>query len=90
MTGGVSMSFQEISTCVFTGKWPWIEAATPYRVELTLRGPLATLSVESIGEVDGKVEYAGEYRVLWVGNRGNRDWPTCTGSIDSVTVEPLK
>ena len=31
----------------------------------------------------------GPYTTLWVGNNGRGDWPECTGSIDTVIIEPL-
>jgi WD40 repeat protein len=75
--------------CEFVGNWLWIEAGTPHTAALTVRGEAATLSVQGIGSVSGRVKYQGPYTTLWVGNSGDGDWPECSGAIDSLIIEPL-
>lgn len=86
-TGGVNIHISEES-CNFDGQWAWIERATPYRAALEIKGSSATLLVEDVAKVFATKSYSGEYSVLWVGMTGFGDYPTCSGIIDSVTVEP--
>ncbi len=88
-TSGISLNITE-SNCHFSDGWQWISRQTPYKAVLTVNGQTATLGVNGIGQVEGAVEYSGEYDVLWVGNKGDGDWPSCSGSIESIVVELLK
>jgi hypothetical protein len=49
----------------------------------------ATLEVTGVGNASGESTYSGTYNTLYVGNTGNGDWPECSGSIESMKVEPL-
>jgi hypothetical protein len=86
-TFGVNVHISEES-CDFEGRWAWIERATPYRATLEIKGASATLLVEDVAKVFATKSYSGEYSVLWVGMTGYRDYPTCSGKFDSVTIEP--
>lgn len=77
------------SSCSFSGTWPWVEAQRDYDVELIVEGSDARLAVPNVATVEGTRSYDGEYTTLWVGGYGGGDWPTCSGTIESVTVEPL-
>lgn len=86
-THGVNVHMNE-DKCNFEGQWAWIERATPYRATLEIKGVSATLLVEDVAKVFATKSYSGEYSVLWVGMTGEGDYPTCSGMIDSVTIEP--
>lgn len=86
--GGASLDLSEMD-CEFSPNWPWIQAKTPYTVVLTLHQNQADLEVSGIGNVSGSVDYSGEYTMLWVGLKGDGDWPACSGSFDSILVEPI-
>jgi hypothetical protein len=87
---GVTLDNTEKGSCNFVGNWLWVEAQTPYTAELTIQKEAAVLSVAGVGQSSGKVDYTGLYTTLWVGNDGRGDWPECTGTIDTVIVEPLE
>ena len=86
--GGVTLNMQQ-NYCVFTPNWPWIQAKTPYKVMLSAQYPYADLEVEGIGSVTGTVDYNGEYNVLWVGLQEGGDASACSGSFDSILIEPI-
>ena len=86
---GVTLNMQQ-SYCVFTPNWPWIQAKTPYKVVLTVQNPYADLEVEGIDNIRGTVDYGGEYKVLWVGLLEEGDVEACSGSFDSILVEPIQ
>lgn len=75
--------------CQFRGDWLWVKRGTPYTASLTIIDEAARLEVKGVGSSAGTVKYKGPYTTLWVGNKGNNDWPECTGRIDTVIVEPL-
>ena len=75
--------------CTFLGNWLWITGGTPYTAVLTSAGGNVTLSVPNVGEVAGKQIYNGNFSKLYIGLTGDGDWPSCTGKIESVMVEPL-
>jgi hypothetical protein len=87
--GGVRLEMRE-SSCSFSGTWPWVEAQRDYDVELIVEGSDARLVVPNVATVEGTRNYDGEYTTLWVGGYGGGDWPSCSGTIESVTVEPLQ
>ena len=86
---GVTLDMEESSACTFTGHWPWISYGRSYTAELTIRGDSAELDVRGVEEAHGDADYSGSYDTLWVGAEGDGDRPSCSGSIDSVTIEPL-
>jgi hypothetical protein len=86
---GVTLNMQQ-SYCVFTPNWPWIQAKIPYKVSLSVQYPYADLEVEGIGSVGGTVDYGGEYKVLWVGLQEDDDSSACSGSFDSILIEPIQ
>lgn len=86
--GGVSLDYTS-NGCSFSGNWLWLDSSTPYTAELAIEDGSAVLTVEGVGQSTGTVNYEGAYTTLWVGNNGRGDWPECTGTIDSVIVEPL-
>ncbi|MEM7131092.1 MAG: hypothetical protein AAF702_32520 [Chloroflexota bacterium] len=75
--------------CTFIGDWLWVNANTPYAAELTVLGNDTTLSVPGVGASVGTPIFNDVFDTLFVGYTGDGDWPQCTGSIDSITVEPL-
>jgi|SRR5688572_18971554 len=85
---GATLDIQE-EQCTFVGDWLWINPKTPTRAELTTKFTLAELSVEGIGKAKGIVNYVGDYKLLWIGMSGNGDWPSCSGEIHSIKIEPL-
>jgi hypothetical protein len=87
---GASFDMQENPACTFVGDWLWINPKTPTRVELTTDFSSAELVIEGNGKAEGIVNYLGDYNLLWIGMRGNGDWPTCSGEIDSIKIEPLQ
>ena len=86
---GVQLDQYEKVACEYTGNWLWIEKQTPYTATLTIIDSAATLAVESVGQATGEVLYEGAYTSLWVGETGRGDWPECTGTVETVIVEPL-
>lgn len=85
---GVSLDHTD-QACNYSKNWLWIDPNTPYTAELTVLDGDANLTVEAVGRAAGTVNYAGPYTTLWVGRTGGGDWPECTGTIDTVIVEPL-
>ena len=86
---GATLDMQE-SYCSFSGDWLWISPNTPTHAELTTDFTLAELAVERIGKAEGVVSYVGDYKLLWIGMTGNGDWPSCSGEIHSIKIEPLE
>lgn len=87
-TTGASMNAGERS-CNFFGNWMWIEKGRTYQAEMVVRGDQVTLSVPGIGSDSGTLIDQVEYNTLYVGLKGDGDWPECSGVIESITVEPL-
>jgi WD40 repeat protein len=89
--GVTNWNFGE-NNCQYWGDWQRIGSGTPYTAVLTIQGDAARLSVPgSIAGVDavGVPTYTGTYDTLYVGYTGDGDWPSCSGIIDSIKVEPL-
>jgi hypothetical protein len=87
--GGAVFNMVHDSSLRFTGDWLWITKQRSYKTSLTIRGSSATVKVDEVGEATGVVEYTGQYSTLWIGNRGDGDWPCCAGKIFYVSIEPL-
>lgn len=90
MASGASFNIQEDPQCTFVGDWLWIYPKTPMRVELTTNASSAELVVEGVGNAKGIVNYPGDFNTLWIGMSGDGDWPSCSGEIDSIKIEPLQ
>lgn len=88
-SSGVVLDNQE-SYCNFTGNWLWINGGTQYTAELTISEGAASLSVPDVGKSTGSPVYNGQYDTLFVGFNGTGDWPSCSGTIDWIMVEPLE
>jgi len=88
--GGLSKTFGH--DCSQNNDWPWFESQIPYRASVEIRGVEATFFVEGqkVDKFFGTNTYAGNYDTLWVGLRGDGDWPQCSINIESVAVEPVK
>ena len=88
-TGAFAKTFEH--HCSMGDDWPWFEAGKPYRVSLEVEGVRATLFVEGekVEKFFGTVDYSKPYDTLWVGRYGDGDWPECSVTIESVTIEPL-
>ncbi len=89
---GASMDYAE-NSCNFTGPWQWISLGTPYTAEFTISDGTATLSVPgsaASGPASGTPTYSGPYDTLYVGMTGSGDWPSCSGTIESIVIEPLE
>lgn len=73
-------------------EWPWFEVESPYRAAVEINGVQATLFVEGdqIEKFFGTNTYTGRYDTLWIGLNGDGDWPECSVTIESVTLEPLE
>lgn len=85
---GAALDYHE-TYCNFTGNWLWITHNQPYVAEFTLAGGNATLTVPGVGESTGTPIYDGEYSKLFVGYTAHGDWPSCSGTIDWIKIEPL-
>jgi hypothetical protein len=88
MASGTTMDYYMVG-CTFYGPWLWIEPDTSYEATLTLSDGSASLSVPGVGTASGSADYFGSYDTLYVGLTGDGDWPYCSGTIDSMVVEPL-
>jgi len=86
---GVRLESKE-SSCQFTGNWLWIESGRTYTAELTIVDNHVSLEVPNVGVSYGEKLYDGDYRVLYVGLTGNGTWPSCAGTIDSVSIYQLE
>jgi hypothetical protein len=62
----------------------------PYSAILMTRGSRARLDVPAVSTVDGSTDYQGDFDTLWVGYRGDGDFPSCSGKIESVLIEPAQ
>ena len=79
-------------SCEDMEKWSWITPQRPYRVSLTVKGADVTFNVEG-NEVEKHfttTTYNQNYNILWVGLRGDGDWPQCSATFNSVTIEPVR
>jgi hypothetical protein len=85
---GANLDYYE-SSCNFTGNWLWVNASQQYIATLTLNSADAALNVAGVGTATGTPTYTGQYDTLYVGLTGDGDWPTCSGSIDTLIYEPL-
>lgn len=85
---GASLDYSE-SNCTFTGNWLWINSGTQYAATLTLANDTAELSVPGVGSSFGTPTYNGLYNTLYVGLTGGGDWPSCSGTIERMVIEPL-
>ena len=75
--------------CSFTSDGTlWINGGTQYTATLTITDT-AKLSVPEVGSFTGTPLYEGPYNTLYVGSPGGGDYPSCSGSIERVIVEPL-
>jgi len=86
---GVTHDYSENPQCTFIGNWLWITAGTPYTAELTVADGQSTLLVPGVGTSNGTPTYSGEFNTLYVGANLTGDWPQCSGSFDSIIIEPL-
>jgi hypothetical protein len=73
--------------CDFIGDWMWIGANKDYHTDLETLDGMALLSVSGVGLSKGQVTYNGLFNTLWVGLKGDGDWPSCSGSFDSILIE---
>jgi uncharacterized repeat protein (TIGR01451 family) len=88
-SSGVALDNQE-NSCNFTGNWLWVNQGTPYEATLTISENSASLSVPEVGTSTGAPVYDGLYDTLFVGFNGTGDWPSCSGTIDWILVEPIE
>ncbi len=88
--GGLSHTFEHL--CLGSEDWPWFDSGVPYRAAVEIRGVEVTLFVEGqkVSKFFGTNSYTGNYNTLWVGLRGDGDWPECSVTIESTTIEPIK
>jgi len=79
-------------SCEDMEKWSWITPRTPYRVSLIVKGAAVTFFVEGkeINKYFTTTTYTKDYNTLWIGLKGDGDWPECSATFDSVTIEPVK
>jgi hypothetical protein len=85
---GVTLDHQEEPPgCIFTGNWLWVNYNTMYTAILEIVGGVASLGVNGVGMATGIAQYTGPFNMLYVGMTGDGDWPTCSGAIDSITIE---
>jgi hypothetical protein len=89
MQTGASLDYAEPSACVYTGNWLWINQNQQYIATLTLNDVDASLNVAGVGTATGTRTYTGQYDTLYVGMTGDGDWPSCSGTIDTIIYEPL-
>jgi hypothetical protein len=66
----------------------WVNSGTPYTATLTITDTV-DLTVPSVGSLSGTPVYTDVYDTLYVGLSGYGDYPHCSGSIDSMIIEPL-
>ena len=87
--GGISKTFEH--NCLMDDNWPWFEKGIPYRVSLEVKGIHSTLYVEDqqVEKFFGTNSYTGKYNTLWIGRDDKNDWPECSITIESVTIEPI-
>lgn len=89
MGSGVDLDMYEPSRCNYSGNWLRINPGVPYTAELTVAGEDATLTVPEVGTSTGTRIYNGEFSLLFVGLSDAFDSPSCSGTIDSIIIEPL-
>jgi hypothetical protein len=89
MASGVELDMYEPSICIYTGNWLRIDPGVPYSAELTVAGEKAILNVLGVGTSTGTRIYNDDFSLLYVGLSDAGDWPGCSGTIDSVVIEPL-
>ncbi|HEY9075927.1 MAG TPA: serine/threonine-protein kinase [Anaerolineaceae bacterium] len=76
--------------CGLNQNWLWIEANKIYTTVLEIKNGMTTMTVKGQDKtVVGKPVYTGEYNTLYVGYEAAGDYPTCSGSFDSVIIEKL-
>lgn len=91
---GRYMTFQDYECGGSSGTHIPVNDGTPYTAVLDVHGDTGTLTVYDMcgtlmGSMAGPIEQElGELSVLWLGLIGNGDWPSCSGSIDTVRIEP--
>lgn len=90
-TGTENWDFGESSACVYWGNWQMISQSVPFTAVLTVEGSGVTLQVQGAANPPAHATntYAGLYDTLFVGLTGDGDWPSCTGTVESVLIEPL-
>jgi hypothetical protein len=86
---GATLSYEESALCTFTGDWLWITRGVDYTATMTVTGSNVTVSVPGVGSATGTRFYDGKFNTLFVGLTGDGDWPSCSGSIDYMEIEPL-
>ncbi len=88
--GGLSHTFDD--NCYLGADWPWFDSNVPYRASVELIGVQATLFIEGqqVQKYFGTNTYSDGYDTLWIGLRGDGDWPECSATIESVSIESLK
>jgi hypothetical protein len=69
--------------------WLWINNGQIYTATLTIAGSSVDMSVPGVGSASGTPVYNGAYNTLYVGMTGGGDWPSCSGTIERMVVEPL-
>lgn len=91
--GTYAWDYGESTTCNFWGNWLRINPGVPYEATLIVSGGTATLRVPgALGATQANgipPFYSGPYNTLFVGITGGGDWPSCSGTIDYIEVEPL-
>jgi hypothetical protein len=87
---GATFNMQEIAKpCNFNGDWLLVDPNTPVRASMATDSSSVELSVDGVGKSNGVLNYHGDYNLLWIGMSGDGDYPSCSGEIDSIKVEPL-
>jgi hypothetical protein len=90
MGSGATFNMQEVANpCNFNGNWLLVDPNTPVHASMTTDSSSVELSVDGAGKANGVLNYHGDYNLLWIGMSGDNDYPSCSGEIDSIKIEPL-
>jgi hypothetical protein len=90
MGKGATFNYSEPTTCQYKGNWLRIPEKTSVTATLTVQGKKASLSVPDVGVARATDAYSGNYNTLYIGYTGDGDHPSCSGTIESVTIKSLK
>lgn len=91
VSGVARTDFGQEADCSSWGNWLMIQPNQNYTAQLTITDSGFTLDVpnSTAGRASGEVAYTGVYDTLYVGLSDDGGWPSCSGTIDSIMVEPL-
>ena len=85
---GVDLQMRE-NLCIYSPNWVWVESGKFYTIELTVTNDNVRMIIDDGRKINGTKVYQGSFNSLWIGDMGDGDHPSCSGLINSISIDPL-